>query len=78
MASLDRFMEVYAKHLADVRREYPDQYAWPETLLPTVVERMRAAVARGSYNKDGYAFKRTCKEFGIKYTYTAINEFIKG
>lgn len=73
---LDQFMEVYSKHLKECLREFPDQYSWPETLLPNVLIKMRAAMETGGYNKEGHAFKRTCKELGIKHTYTAIKEFI--
>jgi hypothetical protein len=75
---LENFMRCYTGHLTTVRAEFPLEYAWPESALPTVLERMRAALVRGSYNKDGYAIHRTCKELGIKYTYKAINAYLHG
>jgi hypothetical protein len=41
--------------------------------VPDVVNKMMDAVRRGSYNKDGDAFRATMKHFGIKNTYKAIN-----
>lgn len=78
MTNLDKWMEVYEVELAKARLAHPDQYPWPAELLPTVCSRMRAAIERRSYNKDGYAFKATCKHFRIKHTYSAIEQFLKG
>jgi hypothetical protein len=70
------FLEVYAEKLREALKLHPEQYSWPESELPKVLERMRAAIERGTFNKDGYAFKATCKELKIKHTYKAIQEFI--
>lgn len=53
-------------------------YAFGPGLVPTVSDRMKVAFQAKTYNKDGLAIKRTCKAFGIPYTYTAINNFIAG
>lgn len=71
------FMEVYAEKLKEALKLYPDQYFWPESLFPEVVKKMRLAIERGTFNKDGHAFKATCKALKINYTYKAINEFIR-
>jgi len=77
------FSAVYRKQLARAIKEHPEDYpwahedVWPNT-VDEVADRMLRAVERGSYNKDGYAFKYTCKALGIKYTYTAISSFLKG
>lgn len=73
---LDQFMNVYSKHLKDCLKEFPDQYAYSESLLPNVLIRMRNALVSNGYNKEGKAFERTCKELRIKHTYTAIKEYI--
>ena len=70
------FMEVYQKHLKACLEKYPDQYAWNIDELDTVLNRMRTAIERGSFNKESKAFKDTCKELGINHTYKAIQEFI--
>ena len=75
--NFENFMKVYAKHLGDARREYPTHYVWPEEMFSTVVERMKNAIYAGTFNKDGWAFKRTCKELGIKYTYSAISAYLE-
>lgn len=70
------FLEVYAEKLKEALKLHPEEYAWPESELPKVLERMRAAIERGTFNKDGHAFKAACKELKIKHTYKAIKEFI--
>lgn len=77
MSKLDTFMEVYERHLRAAHKADPGIYAYPESEIPTVLVRMRAAIAKGSMSKDSPAFKRTCKELGIKHTYQAIAEYIK-
>ncbi len=74
---LEQFMEAYARNLAAAREEFPADYAWPASEFATVLGRMRGAVERLSFNKDGHAFKRTCKDLGIKYTYSAIKSFLR-
>lgn len=78
MNRLDAFTEAYKKHIAQVVAEKPDLYLWPISELPQVSDRMIEAIKRGTFNKDSIAIKRTCKDFGIKHTYKAITEFIKG
>lgn len=69
--------DVYREELERVVRERPTEYAYGVDNVPVVADRMIAAMQRGSYNKDGLAFKATCKRLGIKHTYTAINAAIK-
>jgi hypothetical protein len=40
--------------------------------------RMTDGLISGTANKDGEGIKRTCKALGIKYTYSAINSYLKG
>ena len=70
------FMEIYAEKLKEARVKYPHDYCWPDSQFDAVIERMKAGVARGHFNKDSHAFKATCKELKIKHTYKAIQEFI--
>jgi hypothetical protein len=74
--NLQCFLEVYAEKLKEALKLYPEDYSWPESELPKVLERMRVAIERGSFNKDGHALKATCKELKIKHTYKAIQEYI--
>jgi len=77
-AKLDGFMAVYAEELPRVIKENPDEYAYPVSLAPTVVERMRKAIEERTYNHGGLAFKATCKRLGIKHTRKAIKMFLEG
>lgn len=71
------FLSTYLINLEQTRLEFPEQYYWPISDLSLVVDRMAKAFERGSYSKDGIAFKRTCQQLGISHTYKAINEFVE-
>lgn len=68
----------YHANLADCVRDYSTDYCYPVEHVPVVVNKMRMAIERGSYSKEGRAFKRTCKQLGIKHTYKAIEEYLTG
>ncbi|GMV81451.1 MAG: hypothetical protein AMXMBFR7_26350 [Planctomycetota bacterium] len=78
MSRLDEWMAAYEKHLTDCVREMPGDYAFGVDRVPVIAERMRAAFRDRSYHHDGPAIKRTCKQFGIKNTYKAIEAFLSG
>lgn len=69
-------MEIYQEELVKAVTNHPDEYPWPVSDAPKVAEKMRLAIIRGTYNKDGYAFKGTCKRLRIPHTYRAINDYI--
>jgi hypothetical protein len=86
---VNRFKEAYAEALEVAVEQFPDEYPWARedtvivgNLGNTTLKRksvedvtagMFAAMDRGSYNKDGRAFKAACKALGISHTYKAIN-----
>jgi len=76
MSNFDNFIQVYTEQLEKAVKEYPDEYAFPVANVPTVVAKMSVGFKNKTYNKDGRAIKATCKVLGIKYTYTAINEYL--
>lgn len=76
MTNLEIFLDTYKKHLILNREKHPDIYAWPENLLDTVFNRMKAAIIDGTFNKDSQTFKDTCKELKIKHTYKDISRYI--
>jgi len=75
-SKLEAFMEVYARALAKAVLEHPEVYVYPVEDVPAVVEKMRPAIAIMNVNIDGYAFKATCKEIGIKHTRKAIRDYL--
>lgn len=77
MTNIDKFMEVYAKVLPEVRKEHPDLYTWPEEQTPQVLEKMKVAFEKGTFNHDGLAMRKTCKALGIKHTRTSMLTFFK-
>lgn len=78
LTRLSALREVYSAALTDAVNNHPDEYRYPLTDVPIVVNRMMAAIERNSFNKDGYAFKSTCKTLGIKHTYKGIYEYLQG
>jgi hypothetical protein len=77
MANKDRFAAAYERNLRKAVIEHPDEYSWPVENVAAVAAKMMAALERGSANKDGRAFRATCKELGIAYTYKAIQRFLQ-
>lgn len=71
------FGTVYRVELERAVVEHPEEYAWPVENVPTVAAKMLEAIREGSFSKDGRAIKATCKAFGIKHTYTAINAWLE-
>jgi len=72
----ERFFAEYKKQLHKAVETRPDCYVWPMTELDEVFERMKLAVIRKSFNKDGLAFKWTCKALKIKHTYRDIETYL--
>lgn len=75
-SNLDLFCDTYAHFLKEAHANYPSDYGFPASELPAVIDRMIAAIKRGTFNKDGRAFKLTCKHLKIDHTYKAITAFI--
>jgi len=74
----EKFITAYAVNLAKAVEKFPDAYQYEVESVPVVVEKMVAAIDKGSFNKDSRGIRWTCKELGIKSTYKAIAEFWKG
>ncbi len=76
------------KHLdafcAQLTQEYRDlfandpEYAFSAAHITPedLARKMTLGLDSGSANKDGAGVKRTCKHFGIPYTYKAIRAFL--
>lgn len=73
---LTEWRTVYEQKLAEAVQKYPQEYGFPVSDVPAVAGRMIVAFAKGSYNKNSHAIKATCKHFGIKHTYQAINKWL--
>ena len=63
---VDLFCAVYQKSLEICHSN--GEYLWDISELPRVMDRMRAAFVRGTYNKEGKALDRTRNILGIKHT----------
>lgn len=73
---VNQFLSQYKTELTNAVRNFPDEYMFSVDDVPIVFDRMSSAFKRNSYNKDGRAWKATCKFFGIPHTYKAINQFV--
>lgn len=73
--NVEEFCKSYLKNLENAVKTNPTEYLYSIEECPKVVEKMKAAFIRGSYNHDGQAIKATCKELGIKPTRTAMEAY---
>jgi hypothetical protein len=76
MKNLETFMSVYSRNLVKAIQEKPDQYGYGIDGVSAVLVRMKTAIEQGTFNKDSFAFRWTCKELKIKHTYQAIKEYL--
>ena len=78
MTNIEKFTTVLTRHYSELFDSDPDYGYSKGRLTPMALAKIMADGLRtGSANKDGKGIKRTCKELGIKYTYTEIKEFLK-
>lgn len=73
---IERFEAIYRDELEAAVRDHPEEYTWPIERVPSVAQKMIAAIRNNTYNKDGRAIKATCKRLGVKHTYTAIAAYL--
>lgn len=76
---LVEFRTVYTDKLAEAVTKYPEDYGWPVEYVPTVVDKMMAAIEYGSFskvNKNSRSIINTCKALGIKCTYKAMIKWL--
>ena len=78
MSNLETFLDVYMKHLAEDQAQNPDKYAWERSSLQRVRELMALHLQRRTFDNHSTACRRTCKELGIRKTYKAIEEYLRG
>ena len=72
-----KFQTILTGHYHSLFANDPEYaYAAGRTTPEALAEKMTASLLSGSANKDGAGIKRTCKDLGIKYTYTAIQEYL--
>ena len=72
------FAAMYAVKLREAVERHPDEYSFPTTQAAAVAEKMTRALGCGTANKDSAAIRSTCRALGVKYTYTAIREYLTG
>jgi hypothetical protein len=74
--NFDTFITEYEKQLTEVVKNNQTEYAYPVSEVPTVVQKMKIAFIKKTFNKDGKAIKNTCKSLKIGYTYRDIETFL--
>ena len=78
-SNFDRFIAVYTAQLQHEFNTNPE-YARVAKQISAhdLALKMTEGLMKGSASKDGRAIKSTCNALGIKYTYKAIAEYLKG
>lgn len=66
MTPKEAFRAAYMLELARQHNAHPESYAWPIETLPEIVDKMIAALERGSANIDSPAIKAACRMCKIK------------
>lgn len=75
---ISAFCEVYETALVNAITDYPEEYCYPLSAIPGVIDKMHQAFVAGTYNHDGRALRNACKALGIKHTRTAMEVYFKG
>lgn len=70
-----KFADLYRTALKEAVTAQPNSYGFTPEQTDQVADRMLASVQKGTFNKEGTAFKSVCKQLAIKHTYQAINRF---
>ncbi len=78
-SNFDQFITIYTARLQHEFDTNP-KYALVSKQISAhdLAAKMTEGLLKGSASKDGRAIKSTCKALGIKYTYKAIAEYLKG
>lgn len=70
--AFDEIKAVYTEELGRAMDRHPEQYFYPKSNIPVVVDRMMTALQRGSAHLDTPAIKAMCKRFNVKPTRSGI------
>lgn len=77
---MDVFFQEYRAQLIIAVKAKPNDYAYAEDFVPTVINRMRQSVTNKetfrAVNKDSIAIRCTCKALAIDFTYKAIDKYL--
>ena len=76
MTNLEKFREAYIECLTKVVISDPENYAYPTSEVPKVVDKMIRAITAGESVNTGPALKATARKVGIKPTMTTIREYL--
>ena len=71
-----KWAEAYTLALMECYVKAPQGYCFPPTQVHDVAQKMIRATIRGSANTNSPTFRLCCKRLGIKYSATAIREFL--
>lgn len=75
MSNIEKFRAAYTETLAAAVEKHPDEYFYPVSEVPRVVEKMIAALKVGQAN-NGPAIKAAARKCGIKPTQRDIKAFL--
>jgi hypothetical protein len=75
MTAIEAFRVAYTEELTKEVTNKPDEYAWPVSDVPVVVERMIQAIYHNSANLSN-PLKRTAKRLGLKPSMKYLHAFV--
>ena len=79
MTNSEIFEVTLAAQYSSLFASEPETYVLARKLhTPESLAKKMTSLLPLSASKDGEGIKRTCKIVGIKHTYTAIKEYLKG
>jgi hypothetical protein len=72
------FCEAYETALTNAVLDHPEEYCYPLSAVPGVIDKMRRAFIAGTYNHNSRAIRAACKALSIKHTRTAMETYFQG
>lgn len=78
MEPIDTLMAVYESELREEMLRHPEMYRYTLAQLPEYLPRFRQGFLDGNLSIGSPTIRRTCKRLGIKHTYHAIKNFLRG
>lgn len=76
MTNADRFRAAYIEKLTAAVQKHPDEYHYPTTEVPKVVDKMIPSLKKGGANL-GPATKAAARAVGIKPTIGSIRRYLE-
>lgn len=77
MTNQDRFETALAGHYRELFQSPDYAMAAARTTPEALARKMTCGILTGSANHDGEGIRRTCRDLGIRFSASAIREFLR-